>query len=336
MIITRTPLRVSFAGGGSDLKEYYSRYGGSVVSVTINKYVYLSMHPYFDGDRFFLKYSRNEHVDRVEEISHRIIKKVFSDYKIRGVDFNSSADVPSGTGLGSSSAFTVGLINLCNAYTGKYMDKEKIAEYACEIEINSLKEPIGKQDQYACAVGGMNFINFHQDDTIVIEKILMRKDRYNELQKNMLIFSLGTSRSASEILKEQKQNTFNNGDTVNNLHKIVQLSRDLRYELMNGNIDSMGEILHAGWCYKKELASNITNEMIDYYYNLALKNGATGGKLLGAGRGGFLLFYVREENQEPVREALKSLKKFDFEFDGAGTVVIYYDDGGGNEFHRTD
>ena len=323
MIITRTPFRVSFAGGGSDLKEYYLQHGGSVLSVSINKYVYLSMHPYFYENKFFLKYSNNEYVENIDDIQHKIIKQVLIDYDIKGIDFNSSADIPSGTGLGSSSAFTAGLTTLCNAYTGKYMSKEDIANYACEVEIQKLNEPIGKQDQYACAVGGLNFINFHQNDKVEIEKILLSPKKFIQLENNLLMFYLGETRSASKILTEQKANTISN-KKIENLHKMVALSKELRDELQKGNIDSMGEILHRGWMYKKELASSISNEKIDYYYNLALENGAIGGKLLGAGGSGFLLFYALEENQERLRSALSDLKELDFKFDDEGTKVIYY------------
>jgi len=324
MIITRTPFRVSFAGGGSDLKEYYLKYGGSVLSVSINKYVYLSMHPYFNSKQFFLKYSENELVDNIGDIKHKIIRQVLDDYKIKGIDFNSSADIPSGTGLGSSSAFTSGLTTLCNAYSGIYMNNEDIASYACDVEINKLGEPIGKQDQYACSVGGLNFIKFNQDNTVLIEKILLKPDKLYELENNLLMFYLGSTRSASKILSEQRKNTIDNQQKIESLHKMVNLSKELKVELQNSNIDSMGDILHRGWIYKKELASQISNEKIDYYYDLALKSGATGGKLLGAGGSGFLLFYVPNEEQESVRKALSDLEELSFNFDKEGTRVIYY------------
>jgi D-glycero-alpha-D-manno-heptose-7-phosphate kinase len=325
MIITRTPFRISFAGGGSDLRDYYAEFGGSVVSTGINKYVFLSMHPYFNEDKYFLKYSKNELVDSVDSIEHRIIKTVFKDYGISGVDFNSSADVPSSTGLGSSSAFTVGLANLCNAFSGKYMRKEDIAAYACDVEIETLGEPIGKQDQYACAIGGLNFICFNSDETVTVEKILMSKDKLRGLQDNLLLFYLGSTRSASAILSEQKENLRENRSKIGNLHKMVQLSKDLKEELQKNNIDSLGEALHAGWLYKRELASSITNERIEHYYDLGCKNGAMGGKVLGAGGGGFLIFYVRREDQARLRQAMSELHEYPFEFDNIGTTVIYYD-----------
>jgi D-glycero-alpha-D-manno-heptose-7-phosphate kinase len=325
MIITRTPFRISFCGGGSDLKEYYLKYGGAVLSAGINKYVFLSLHPFFYGNKYFLKYSKSELVDHVDKIQHRIIRQVLKDYGINGVDFNSSADIPAGTGLGSSSAFTVGLINLCNAYIGKYMNKEEIAHLACETEIDKLGEPIGKQDQYICAVGGLNYISFHRDDSVTVEKVYIDHAKRIYLEKNLLMFYTGITRSASEILAEQKNNTCMDKSKIENLHKMVKLAGELKNELLRGNIDTLAEILHAGWMYKRELASGISNEQINHYYDIAIKNGASGGKLLGAGGGGFLLFYVKEDYQDRVRKALSDLKELEFHFDYAGTGIIYYD-----------
>lgn len=324
MIITRTPFRISFAGGGSDLKNYYEKFGGSVLSVSINKYIYLSMHPYFDDKSYLLKYSKTEQAKTLEDIQHSIIRTVFEKYGIKGVDFNSSADIPSGTGLASSSAFTVGLINLCNVYTDKYMNKEDIAELACKVEIEDLKEPIGKQDQYACACGGLNFIEFQKDGVVDVEKLYLQTDAYRVLEKNLLMFYTGKTRAAGSILAEQKKNTTNDEAKINNLHKMVQLSKDLKEELLKGNVNAMGEILHTGWMYKKELANGISNPDIDHYYELAMQNGALGGKLLGAGGGGFLLFYVEEQHRTRVRKALQDLKEINFSFDSKGTQVIYY------------
>lgn len=325
MIITRTPFRISFAGGGSDLRSFYLENGGAVLSVSIDKYVFLSMHPYFHHNKYFLKYSSSELVDSVDKIQHRIIKQVFSDYRVAGVDFNSSADVPAGTGLGSSSTFTVGLISLCNAYTGKYMSKEAIAEYACDIEINRLGEPIGKQDQYAAAMGGLNYISFTRNDGVVVEKIIMDRGKYRELEDNLLLFYLGDTRSASAILKEQSASLAVDSRKIEGTRRIVGLAGDLRRELQAGNVGAMGEIMHAGWMYKKELASGISNGRIDSYYELGMKNGAKGGKLLGAGGGGFILFYAERQDQDRLRAAMSDLEEFNFRFDESGTSVIYYD-----------
>lgn len=324
MIITRTPFRISFVGGGTDLKEFYSRSPGNVVSVSINKHVYLSMHPYFHQKKYFLKYSSNELVGSVRDIKHRIIKQVFQDYKVGGVDFNSSADVPSGTGLGSSSAFTVGLINLCNAYTGKYMSKEKMAEYASQIEIERLGEPIGKQDQYASALGGLNHLRFNTNGGVSAEKIILRGDKYKALQDNLMLFYTGDVRSAGAILAKQKYATINDARKFDSLRKLSGLAETLKAELLAGNIDALGEILHEGWMLKKSLTEEISNPRIDHYYGLALKNGALGGKLLGAGGGGFLLFYVKPSKKGSLRRALKGLGEYLVGFDDIGTTVAYY------------
>ncbi len=324
MIITRTPFRISFAGGGSDLAAYYERYGGAVLSTAIDKYVYLTMHPYFFNDGYFLKYSQIEDVHKLEDIKHRIIKAVFNLYNIRGVDFNSSSDIPSGTGLASSSAFTAGLINLCNAYNETYMNKEDIAEQACHVEIDLLGEPIGKQDQYACACGGLNFIEFETSGKVNVEKVFLTTDGYKRLENNLMMFYTGQTRAAGDILKEQKKNTASDDKKIENLHKMVRLAKNLKEELLHNNIDAMGEILRQGWEYKKELAGGISNPQIDEIYQLAMQNGATGGKLLGAGGGGFLLFYVKEENHQRVRYALRHLKELPFKFDNKGTTIIHY------------
>ena len=324
MIIARTPFRVSFAGGGSDLANYYEKFGGAVLSTAIDKYVYLSMHPYFFQDGYFLKYKEVEDVHNIEEIKHRIIKEVFKLYDIRGVDFNSSADIPSGTGLASSSAFTAGLITLCNAYNETYLSKEEIAEQACHVEIDLLHEPIGKQDQYACACGGLNFIEFEPSGRVNVEKVFLTTEGYKRLENNLMMFYTGQTRAAGDILMEQKKNTTDDEAKFNNLHKMVQLAKDLRQELLHNNIDAMGEILHQGWMYKKELAGSISNEFINQYYDLAMKNGASGGKLLGAGGGGFLLFYVKEENHQRLRYALRDLKELPFKFDNKGSTIIHY------------
>lgn len=324
MIITRTPFRISFAGGGSDLANYYEKYGGAVLSTAIDKYVYLSMHPYFFKDGYFLKYKEVEDVHSIQEIRHPIIREVFKMYDIKGVDFNSSADIPSGTGLASSSAFAAGLINLCNAYNETYMAKEDIAELACHVEIDILKSPIGKQDQYACACGGLNFIEFEQSGKVNVEKIFLTTDGYNKLENNLMLFYTGQTRAANDILKEQKKNTSTDEAKIQNLHKMVKLAKDLKHELLSNNIDAMGEILHQGWMYKKELAGGISNAKINEYYDIAIKNGASGGKLLGAGGGGFLLFYVKEENHSRLRYALRALKEMQFTFDHKGTTIIHY------------
>jgi D-glycero-alpha-D-manno-heptose-7-phosphate kinase len=323
MIICRTPFRISFTGGGTDLKEYWGQHGGCVISTSINRYIYLSMHPYFMADNYFLKYSKNELVDTVDDIKHEIIRECFNRYGIKGVDFNSSADIPAGTGMGSSSAFTVGLIHLCRTYIEKMSVKEDLAREACEIEIDVLGAPIGKQDQYAAALGGLNYIRFDRDGSVVSEKVIMPPTAYRALQDNLLLFYLGGTRSANDILKNQKTNSTDK-TTVNNLHELVELTKVLHKELSSANIDALGEILDSAWQLKKKLAVGISNERIDHFYDLAIKNGALGGKLLGAGGQGFLLFYSRKDHHAKIRSALKDLREFPFLFEKSGSSIIYY------------
>jgi D-glycero-alpha-D-manno-heptose-7-phosphate kinase len=318
MIISRTPFRISFAGGGTDLKEFYQHEPGAVVSTTIDKYVYLSMHPLFNKKGYFLKYSENEICENLNEIKHPIIREVFAEYDICGVDFNSSSDVPSGTGLGSSSSFTVGLINLCSSYKNTFVKKEDIAREACWVEINRLKSPIGKQDQYASAVGGLNYIQFNPDESVVVEKIRLSEGKIRKLEDSLILFYLGDTRKASSVLEEQQERTKSN---IEILRKMANLALELKYELKNDYIDNFGKILHEGWMYKKELSSNIANPTIDYWYDKALKNGAIGGKVLGAGGTGFLLLYAPGKRE--ILRLLIKLYELPFKFENSGTTIIY-------------
>ena len=324
MIITKTPFRVSFCGGGSDMANFYEKYGGCVLSTSINKYCYISIHPYFNENQTLLKYSENELVDSPDQIRHRIFRQVLTDMGIHGVEISSTADIPGGTGLGSSSTFTVGLLNSLNCYKGKFVSKDKLAKLACEVEIEKLGNPIGKQDQYGAALGGLNFIKFNQDGSVSHEPILMEGKTYKELQKNLLMFYTGTTRSANTILAEQTKN-ITSDDKARNLLKMCELAKDMKIALENNDISSFGKILDEGWQLKKELASGIANQAIDEAYEIAMKNGALGGKLLGAGGGGFLLFYCEEEKQEQLKKAI-GLKELDFSFERDGTSVIYIGD----------
>lgn len=324
MIITKTPFRVSFCGGGSDMENFYEKYGGCVLSTSINKYCYISIHPYFNENQTLLKYSENELVDSPDQIKHRIFRQVLTDMGVHGVEISSTADIPGGTGLGSSSTFTVGLLNTLNCYNGKFVSKDKLAKLACEVEIEKLGNPIGKQDQYGAALGGLNFIKFNQDGSVSHEPILMEGKTYKELQKNLLMFYTGTTRSANTILAEQTKN-ITSEDKAKNLLKMCGLAKDMKVALENNDISSFGKILDEGWQLKKELASGIANPAIDEAYEIAMKNGALGGKLLGAGGGGFLLFYCEEEKQDQLKKAI-GLRELDFSFERDGTSVIYIGD----------
>ena len=310
MIITKTPFRVSFCGGGSDMANFYEKYGGCVLSTSINKYCYISIHPYFNENQTLLKYSENELVDEISQIKHKIFRQVLGDMNVHGVEITSTADIPGGTGLGSSSTFTVGLLNTLNCYNGKFVSKNKLAALACEVEIERLGNPIGKQDQYGAALGGLNFIKFNQDGSVSHEPIMMEGKTYKKLQKNLLMFYTGTTRSANTILAEQTKN-ITSEDKAKNLLKMCGLAKDMKSALESNDISSFGKILDEGWQLKKELASGIANPAIDEAYEIAMKNGALGGKLLGAGGGGFLLFYCEEEKQEQLKKAI-GLKELDF------------------------
>ena len=324
MIITKTPFRVSFCGGGSDMANFYEKYGGCVLSTSINKYCYISIHPYFNENQTLLKYSENELVDSSDQIKHRIFRQVLTDMGVHGVEISSTADIPGGTGLGSSSTFTVGLLNTLNCYNGKFVSKDKLAKLACEVEIEKLGNPIGKQDQYGAALGGLNFIKFNQDGSVSHEPILMDGKTYKKLQKNLLMFYTGTTRSANTILAEQTKN-ITSEDKAKNLLKMCGLAKDMKVALENNDISSFGRILDEGWQLKKELASGIANPAIDEAYEIAMKNGALGGKLLGAVGGGFLLFYCEEEKQDQLKKAI-GLRELDFSFERDGTSVIYIGD----------
>lgn len=324
MIITRTPFRVSFAGGGSDIASFYEKHGGCVLSTAINKYMYISVHPSFDPDETVLKYSETETVNDIADIKHKYFKQVLTDLDVKGVELVSTADVPAGTGLGSSSSFTVGLLNSLYAYKGVYVSKERLANEACETEIDKLKNPIGKQDQYAAAYGGLNFYEFKRDGSVTVEPVIMEKAAKAALEGNLMMFYTGQLHSASAILKEQSNN-ITAGDKEKNQLKMCNLARTLREELTRGNIDAMGEILHENWLLKKTLARGISNPAIDEAYERAIKAGAIGGKLLGAGGGGFLLFYVPKEKQDFLKEKIE-LPQMPASFDRQGSVVIFTGD----------
>jgi D-glycero-alpha-D-manno-heptose-7-phosphate kinase len=324
MIISRTPLRVSFCGGGSDLPGFYREYGGAVLSMSIARYVYLSMHEYFQNDGFILKYSKIETPGTAADIEHRILRQVFNDYNIVGVDFNSSADVPAGTGLGSSSAFTVGLLNLCNAYLGRYEGRTVLAAKACDIEICKLGEPIGKQDQYGCALGGLNFIEFHTDDSVTCESVPISHAMRERLERGLVMFYLRGTRSASDVLRRQAEQVKSNKRALGNLQAMARQARSLRAEIPH-DVDVIGPYLHEAWQRKRSLADGITNPRVDDAYARAMAAGASGGKLLGAGDSGFLLVYAPDDARARVSAALSDYKAYDVRFDPIGTTIIYSD-----------
>ena len=322
MIMTRTPFRISFAGGGSDLAAFYEKHEGCVLSASINKYMYIMIHPTFNCADTKVKYSQTEIVSNIRDIKHPIAKQALLDFDLEGVEINSVADIPSGTGLASSSAYTVGLLHALCAYSGKYCSQEKIAKKACELEIEKLGEPIGKQDQYGCAVGGLKFIRFFSNGEVDVEPIILSKENTCMLNDNLIMFYVGGVHSAGQILKEQGQN-ISQKDKYINLVKMTELAYELKECLLNGELSAFGKILDKGWHLKRELANGITNPEIDKYYKIGIENGASGGKLLGAGGGGFLLFYCEKERQMRLRSALSDLVELPFEIDFGGSKVIY-------------
>lgn len=325
MIISRTPLRMSFVGGGSDLPAYYREYGGAVVSAAIDKYVYVTVNKKFDNG-IRVAYSQNEEVEHVEAVKHPLVKATMQMLGVQGgVEITTIADIPSqGTGLGSSSSFVVGLINALSAFKGQYVSASDLGRQSSHVEIDLCKEPIGKQDQYAAAYGGLNYIEFCKDNSVVVCPIISHPDTISLLHRNCLLFYTGITRSASSLLKRQGEDMSNERAKQDVMHRMVALARILRDELQSNNLRAFGEILHENWELKKSLTEGISNESIDDWYDKARKAGALGGKLLGAGAGGFLLFYAPYDRHEAIKRALPDLRPIDFSFESLGSRIIFY------------
>jgi D-glycero-alpha-D-manno-heptose-7-phosphate kinase len=324
MIITQTPLRISFAGGGSDLPAFYRKFGGAVVSTSINKYIYINLNEKFDNG-IRLSYSKTENVTTVHEIEHRLVRAALIKLGLSGgLEITSIADIPSsGTGLGSSSAFTVGLLLALHAYKSSYISPSDLAAESCSVEIDLCGEQIGKQDQYASAHGGLNFIRFERDDSVVVEPILCSSDDLAKLQSSLVSFYTGKTRPASSILTEQSEQAATNKTTQKLLTRMKELAYDLRAELNRGNIDSLGEILDEGWQLKREVHEKVSDPAIDNWYEAAKRAGAAGGKLLGAGGGGFLTFFARPERHAAIETAL-GLRRVDLSPERSGSRVLLY------------
>lgn len=326
MIITKTPLRVSFAGGGTDLPEFYENHGyGAVVSATIDKYVYIAIHPDFDG-RFTLKYSQSESTADPAAIRHPLIREsLLHCGQTTPLEITSFADIPSrGSGLGSSSAFCVGLIHALGVFQHRYLSGARIAEMACEVEMKRLSEPIGHQDQYAVACGGLNFLRFNAGGAVFVERIGLPSGELERLSSQLMMFYTGVTRDARSILAEQRANTamVSKGDLLLRMRTLAEAVRQAFEEC---DFESVGTMMHDGWLLKREVASGITNPTLDGYYELARAAGATGGRILGAGGGGFFMFHVPPERRDAVRAALAELREFPFRFDSQGTRIALID-----------
>ena len=326
MIISRTPMRISFAGGGSDISVYYSQGYGSVISTAINKYIYITVNKKFDN-LIRVSYSKTEMVESVDKLEHNIIREALKLVGIeKGIDIVYMGDIPlgsAGVGLGSSSSLAVGVLNALYAYKGQHVSAEKLAQKACQIEIDILGHPIGKQDQYIAAYGGFNFIRFNRDESVFVDPIICKKEIKEKLNKKLLLFYTGIERISSSILTEQKNNIDDNKRYIDSM---VKISEEMRQNIVNNDFKTVGNYLHNGWLNKKKVATKVSNERIDHLYEKAIKAGATGGKISGAGGGGFLLLYCEERFQKNVKEALSDIKETPFNFEPQGSKIIYVSD----------
>lgn len=324
MIISRTPLRMSFVGGGSDISSFYRQHGGAVLSSAIRKYVYVTVNQKFDGG-IRLAYSKTEEVNSLKEIEHKLLRATFEMLNLEGgVEVTTTADIPSkGTGLGSSSSFTVGLIQAVSAYLGRHISAQELSERSCEVEIERCGEPIGKQDQYAAAFGGFNLIEFNPDDSVAVSPVVMDRRTRDSLEEQIITFYTGRTRSASTILRAQTAASGVEKDKQAALKRMVELAYIMRDELSLGRLESFGSILHENWALKKNLTSGISDTEIDGWYDAGLKAGASGGKLLGAGAGGFLMFFAPVERHEAIERAV-GLRRINFGFEPLGSRILFY------------
>lgn len=326
MIITRTPLRISFAGGGTDLPEFYETETGAVTSTAISKYVYIIVMRRFD-ESIRVSYSKTEIVDSVDEIQHPIVREAMMLTGVtKGVEIVSVADVPAGTGLGSSSSFTVSLLNALYAYKGVLRSPSELASEACRIEIRYLREPIGKQDQYIAAYGGIRHIRFQPDDTVVVEHVLCAPEIVEKLGRNLLLLYTGRTEEAKVTLEHQRRNTNSKMVVLRRLHDLAVEAKEL---LCRGDLRALGEALDEGWRLKKQLADGISDPQIDDWYDRARKRGAIGGKVLGAGGRGFLLLCCPVRYQQCVLDELNMLRPISFGIEPEGSKVIYVGGGRG-------
>ncbi len=326
MIITRSPLRISLGGGGTDLPSYYRDHGGFLIAGAIDKYVYITFHQTFVPD-LIVKYSKMERVASAAELQHPIIREAMRLTGINGhyLEISSMADIPAGTGLGSSGSFTTALLKGLHSLKKDFIHPRDLAEQACHIEMDLLKEPIGKQDQYIAAYGGLTCFHFHPDGTVEAAPLAVGADTLHQLEDNLLLFFTGYSRSASAVLKEQDDKSAH-GDTemTANLHNVKQLGLDSKAALEQGNLHRFAELMNVHWETKKQRSGRMSNDRIDDWYALARTHGALGGKLIGAGGGGFLMFYA--EDKASLRKAMREagLVEVRFRFDFEGTKVLVH------------
>lgn len=324
MIIARSPLRITLGGGGTDLASYYEKREGFLISAAIDKYVYILINKTFDRS-LRLKYSKLESVKHASELQHPIVREALHilDLENEALEICSMADIPAGTGLGSSSTFTTALLLALHGYKNDIVGKRKLAEEACEIEIGRLKEPIGKQDQYISTYGGITCMNFQKDGFVQVEPLMISRETLYNLEDNLVLFFTGYSHSAGDILGEQdKKSKSNNDDMLKNLDFVKQLGLDSKQAFEEGNLDKFAEIMNVHWEYKKKRSGGMSNPEIDEWYEYALKNGASGGKLIGAGGGGFLMFYVRDKVKLRAAMGKIGLEEVRFRFESEGAKLL--------------
>jgi D-glycero-alpha-D-manno-heptose-7-phosphate kinase len=325
MIITRSPLRISLGGGGTDLPSYYRDHSGFVIAAAIDKYVYITLHHTFVQE-LIIKYSRLEHVHRIEDVQHPIIRealKITTAGEALQLEIASMADIPAGTGLGSSGSFTTALLKALHAHNRHLMHPQELAEQACHIEIDLLQEPVGKQDQYIAAYGGITCFRFLPNGQVEAWPLKIDRDTLYALEDNLLLFFTGYSRAASSILKEQDDKSKqSNKEMTDNLHFVKELGRQSKEALEAGDLHAFGELMNVHWEHKKKRSANMSNPKINDWYDIARQNGAVGGKLIGAGGGGFLMFYA--EDKMRLRKAMREagLQEVRFRFDFEGTTVV--------------
>ena len=325
MIITRSPLRITLGGGGTDLPSYYRRHEGFLIAAAIDKYVYVTvMRPFVEG--IFLKYSRLEHVTAVDEVQHPIVREAIRTLGFRTpqIEITTLADIPAGTGLGSSGSFSTALLKALYAHRRRLLHPGELAELASDIEINRLGEPVGKQDQYIAAYGGVTCFTFHADDSVDARPLSLSMNALFDLEDNLLLFFTGFSRSAGSILQDQKQRTEqDDAAMLANLHYVKDLGVRSVHALEKGDAPAFGELMHEHWEHKKRRSAGMSNPRIDEWYELGRRNGAIGGKLVGAGGGGFLLFYSEDHRRLRAAMARAGLEEVRFRFDFEGTKVLF-------------
>jgi D-glycero-alpha-D-manno-heptose-7-phosphate kinase len=324
MIIARSPLRITLGGGGTDLPSYYRGHEGFLVSAAIDKYVYVTvMRPFTEG--IYLKYSQIERVDQITDVNHPIIRESLQlmNFRTPQVEITTLADIPSGTGLGSSGSFTTALLKALHTHRKKQLHQNELAELACHIEIDRLGEPIGKQDQYIAAIGGITCFTFHKDDSVTCSPLKINIETMHDLEDNLLLFFTGFSRSAGGILKDQKDRSQkNDAEMLDNLHYVKDLGIRSKEALESGKITVFGELMHEHWEHKKRRSRGMSNPRIDSWYELAMSNGAIGGKLVGAGGGGFLMFYAEDRDRLRRKLAEAGMEEVRFRFDYEGTKIV--------------